>query len=231
MAAILAGIAQHGILPGDAGKAPEVRGIGELRAAGRYPLVAARPRDEDVAFGDGAHRRFQQGQCRDAVRQTMGQHLRDAPGIGTARPGDRAGGEPARMERRQPRGQERPVAQQIGDHTTALVDSVFQIDPATRVAQRRVTARLKRPSNRLAQYMRQRPHFRDKGHAPAPDLTHSPAPHQHPVARVGPVHPPQLYSSIVPAPVEDVGLGDTIRGQHATRVLRIDGEVGAGADF
>jgi hypothetical protein len=54
---------------------------------------------------------------------------------------------------------------------------------------------------------------------------------QHALAGVGPVHPPQLDRRIVPAPVEDVGFGDPVRGQHAGGILRIDGEVGASADF
>jgi hypothetical protein len=74
MAAVLAGIAQHCILAGDVGEAPEVGDIGELGAAGRDALVAARPRDEAVALGDGAHRRFQQGQAGDAAIQPMRQH-------------------------------------------------------------------------------------------------------------------------------------------------------------
>jgi hypothetical protein len=50
---------------------------------------------------------------------------------------------------------------------------------------------------------------------------------QHALAGVGPVHPPDLDRRIVPAAVEDVGLGDPVRGQHALRVLRIDGQVRA----
>jgi hypothetical protein len=39
------------------------------------------------------------------------------------------------------------------------------------------------------------------------------------------------HRSIVPAPIKDVSLSDPVRGQHATCVLRIDGQVGARADF
>ncbi len=59
----------------------------------------------------------------------------------------------------------------------------------------------------------------------------APAPHQHALAGVGPVHPPDLDLGVVPAAVEDVGLGDPVRGQHALGVLRIDRQVRARADL
>ncbi len=43
----------------------------------------------------------------------------------------------------------------------------------------------------------------------------APPAHQHALARMGPVHPPDFDLGIVPAAVEDVGLGDPVGGQHA----------------
>jgi hypothetical protein len=59
----------------------------------------------------------------------------------------------------------------------------------------------------------------------------APAAHQHALARIGPVHPPDLDLRVVPAAVEDVGLGDPVRGQHALGILRIDRQVRARADL
>lgn len=95
MATVLAGIAQHGILAGDVGEAPEVGDIRKLRAAGGDPLVATRPREKAVALRDGADRGLQQGQCGDGIGQAVGQDFGDAPRIRAAGPGQGAGGKPA----------------------------------------------------------------------------------------------------------------------------------------
>nr|WP_208998587.1 hypothetical protein [Roseibium aquae] len=73
--------------------------------------------------------------------------------------------------------------------------------------------------------MGERADLGDERQPPAPDLADGAAPHQNPLTRVGPVHPPDLDLRRVPAAVEDVGLGDPVGGQHAFRVLRIDGQV------
>ena len=67
------------------------------------------------------------------------------------------------------------------------------------------------------------------GYPPAPDLADSTKPHQHPLVRVGPIHPPKFHLCRVPAAVDDVGFRDTFRGQHTLSILRIDGKVGARA--
>ena len=79
--------------------------------------------------------------------------------------------------------------------------------------------------------MGERADLGDEGEAAAPDLADGAAAHEHALAGVGPVDPPDLHLGAVPAPVEDVGLGDPVRGQRALGVLRIDREVGARADF
>ena len=95
----LAGIAQNRVLAGDVRKAAKIDSIDELRPTGRHALVATRPRDETVAFRDGAHRRFQQCQRGDAAREVMRQHFGDAPGICAAGLGDCTRREPASSER------------------------------------------------------------------------------------------------------------------------------------
>ena len=50
----------------------------------------------------------------------------------------------------------------------------------------------------------------DEGQPPAPDLADGPAPHQQALGCRGPVHPPDLDGRIVPAAVEDIGLGDPV---------------------
>ena len=98
MAAVLAGITQHGVLAWDVGKAPEIGDIRELGAAGGDPLVATCPGDKAFTLGDGTHRRFQQDQAGDAAIQPMRQNFSDAPSIRAARPGQGTGGEPARVK-------------------------------------------------------------------------------------------------------------------------------------
>ncbi len=95
MTAVLAGIAQHGILPWDVGEATKVGRIGKLRATGGNALVAACARDESVAHGDGAHRCFQQSECRDAAVQCVRQNFSDASDVRPTCPGQRAGCEPS----------------------------------------------------------------------------------------------------------------------------------------
>ena len=130
-------------------------------------------------------------------------------------------------EAAEPRGGERPVAQEIDDGARALERRVLEIDPAACIAERGVTGRLERPSDRLAQHMRERADLGDEGQPPAPDLADGAAAHQHALARFGPVHPPDLDLGVVPAAIEDVGLGDPVGGQHALGVLRIDRQVRA----
>ena len=81
VAAILGRVSEDGVLAGDMREAAEVGGVGELRAAGLDPLVAARTDREDVTFGDPAHRRFEQCQDRDAVGDVMAQHPRNRDGL------------------------------------------------------------------------------------------------------------------------------------------------------
>ena len=107
----------------------------------------------------------------------------------------------------------------------------LQIDPAARVAKRGIAGRLEGPPDCLAQHMGERADLRDEGKPPAPDLADGPAAHQHALARVIPVHPPDLDFRVVPAAVENVGLGDAVGGQHALGVLRIDRQVRSGADL
>ena len=190
MAAVLAGITQNRILTRNAGKAPEVGDICELGAAGRHALVTARPRDEAVACCNGAHWRFQKGQAGDAPIQIMRQHLGDPPRIRTAGPCECAGGEPSRAKPGEARSHERAVPQQVGDQPCALVDRVFQINPAARITQMRIATGLKRSPHGLAENMREAAHFGDKRHAPAPDLSHSTPTQKHALAGIGPVHPP-----------------------------------------
>ena len=83
----------------------------------------------------------------------------------------------------------------------------------------------------LVQQVRERAHLGDEGEPAAADLADGAAAHQHPLADRVPVHPPDLDRGIVPAAVEDVGLGDGVRGQHALGVLRVDREIGAAADL
>ena len=46
-----------------------------------------------------------------------------------------------------------------------------------------------------------------------------------------PVHPPDLDRRIVPAPIQNVSLGDPVRAQRTFRILPVDREIGAGADL
>ena len=160
--------------------------------AGLDPLVAARADGEGVALGDRAHRRFEQGQHCDAIRDVMAQHLGASARIRAARPFERAEGEPARDECTQPRGGEGSVAQKVDHGARALERRVLQIHTAARVAERGVTGCLEGPPDRLAQHMSERAHLGHKGQPPAPDLANGPAPHQHALARIRPVHPPDL---------------------------------------
>jgi hypothetical protein len=116
-------------------------------------------------------------------------------------------------------------------HAGRLVGGAVEIDAAARVAERGVAGVLERPPDGLVQRMRERAHLGDEGEPPAPDLADDPAPHQHALRDVRPVHAPDLDGGVVPSAVEDVGLGDGVGGQHALGVLRVDREVGAGADF
>ena len=78
MPAIFGGIAQHRVLARDMREASEVGSVGELRPADLHALVAARADGEGIVLGDRAHRRLEQGQDRDAVRDVMAPHL-DVP--------------------------------------------------------------------------------------------------------------------------------------------------------
>ena len=206
-------------------------GVGELGPAGFHALVAARADREAVALGDRAHRRLEQDQHGDAIRGVMAQHLGAPSRVRAARPFDRAEGEPAGSEPTETRGGERPVAHQVDDSARTLEDRVLQIDAASRVTERSVASCLKRSPHRLAEDMRQRAHLGDEGQPPAPDLADGAAPHQDALADVGPVHAPDLDLRVVPAAVEDVGLGDPVGGQYAFGVLRIDGQVRARTDL
>ena len=79
--------------------------------------------------------------------------------------------------------------------------------------------------------MGHRPDLGHEGMPTAPDLTDGTAPHQHPLRRAFPVHPPELHFGIVPAPVENIGFGDLVRAQRARRILCVHREIGAGADL
>jgi hypothetical protein len=231
MAAVLCRVAQDRVLPGDVRETAEVGGVGELRPAGRDPLVAARADGEAVTLGDRAHRRLEQAQDRDAVRDVMAQHFCAPPRIRAGRPFERPEGEPAGGEPAKARGGEGPVAQEIDDGAGALERRVLQIDTAARIPQRGVAGRLEGSPDRLAQHMGKRTDLGDEGEPPAPDLANGPAAHQNALAGVRPVHTPDLDLGVVPAAVEDVGLGDPIRGQHALCVLRIDRQVSPRPDL
>lgn len=153
MPAVSGGIAQDRILAGDIGKAPEVGDIGELRATGRDALVAPGADREGVYPGDGANWRFQQRQHGDAVDEVVRQYLGLPPDIGPAGPVEGAEGEPAGGEAAKPGGGKRAVAQNVDDRTGALVGWGFEIDPAARIAESCIAARLKRPPDGLAQHM------------------------------------------------------------------------------
>lgn len=72
-------------MPRNVGKASEIGDNRELCAAGGDALVAARPRDEPFALGNGAHRRFQEVQGGYGICQAMRQNFRDAPSFVTNR--------------------------------------------------------------------------------------------------------------------------------------------------
>ena len=150
----------------------------------------------------------------------MAQHLGAPPRIRAAGPFDGAEGEPPGVEGAEAR--EGTVAQKVDHRTGAHEGGGLQVDAAARVPERGIAGRLEGPPDRLAQHMGERAHLGDEGQPPAPNLADGPSAHQHALAGVRPVHPPDLHLRVVPAAVEDVGLGDPIGGQHAFRVLRID---------
>ena len=152
----------------------------------------------------------------------MAQHLGAPPRIRAAGPFDGAEGEPPGVEGAEARGREGTVAQKVDHRTGAHEGGGLQVDAAARVPERGIASRLEGPPDSLAEHMSKRADLRDEGQPPAPDLADGPASHQHALRSVCPVHPPDLDLGVVPAAVEDVGLGDPIGGQHAFRVLRID---------
>jgi len=98
-----------------------------------------------------------------------------------------------------------------------------------RLARQHFTRRFRAGDLRVAQHMGERADLRDEGEPPAPDLPDCAASHQHALAGVSPVHPPDLHLGVVPAAIEDVGLGDPVGGQHALSILRVDRQVRARA--
>jgi len=73
--------------------------------------------------------------------------------------------------------------------------------------------------------MGERAYLGHEGQSSAPDLADGPAPHQHALIRVSPVHPPDLDIGVVPAALKNIGLGDPVRGEHTLGILGIDREV------
>ncbi|SHF32251.1 hypothetical protein SAMN05444279_12744 [Ruegeria intermedia] len=161
----------------------------------------------------------------------MALHLHPVPGIGAAAPGQRAEGEEPRGETLEPRHRKRPVAQEHGNRAAAFPGRILEVDPAAPVAQHCVAAGLKAPPHRLVEHMGKRAHLGGEGHPPAPDLADGPAPHEHTLAGILPVRPPDLDRRPVPEPRGNVGLCDDARAQHAFRILRIDREIGTRAQF
>ncbi len=161
----------------------------------------------------------------------MRQHLDPPPGVRTGRPFDQPEGEPAHGEGAKARSGESPVPQQINHRAGALEGQGIQVHAAARIAQRGIAAGLKRPPDRLAEDMGQRPNLGDEGQPPAPDLADGASAQQHALRGAGPVHPPDLDNCGVPAAIEDVGLGDPVGGEHTLRILCVHGQVGAGSDL
>ena len=151
--------------------------------------------------------------------------------VRAACPVQHAEGEPTGSETAAARGGEGPVAQEIDHGTGALKGGIFDIHFAARIAERSIAGSLEGPPDRLAKYMGERAHLRHEGQPPAPDLAHGAAPHHHALARMGPVQAPDLDLGVVPAAVGDVCLADSIRGQRAVGVLRIDRQVGPRANL
>ena len=85
----------------------------------------------------------------------MRQHFGPPLGIGSTRPVEGDEGEPFVGECSDAGSSERPVAQQVDDCAGALERQGFKIDSASRIAKGGVATRLKRPSDRLAQHIRQ----------------------------------------------------------------------------
>ena len=113
----------------------------------------------------------------------------------------------------------------------ALVRRIVEVDAAAGVAELGVAGVLEGAPDGLVQHVRERAHLGDEGEPAAADLADGAAAHQHALADGAPVHPPDLDLGVVPAAVEDVGLGDGVRGQHALGLLRVDREVGAAPDL
>lgn len=77
----------------------------------------------------------------------------------------------------------------------------------------------------------ERAHFRHKGgFAPShlPDIATA---HQHTLGGIGPVDPPDLNPGIVPAAIENIGLGDAVGGQDPLGILGIDRQVGMATEL
>jgi hypothetical protein len=182
MAAVLGGIAQDRILAGDVREAPEVGDIGELRAAGRDALVAARADDEGcrprrwrapaLPAGSGwrCRRRGHATAPRPAAR-----HWRRWSSRG-------AEGEPARAKPPSPEAVKARSRSRSMTAPVPLKAGASRSTPQRASPKRGIAARLKRPPDRLAQHMGQRAHLGHEGQPPAPDLADGPAPHQHALA-------------------------------------------------
>ncbi len=134
-------------------------------------------------------------------------------------------------EAAEPGGDEAAVASHLGDRAGRAERRIVEVDAAARVAEFGVAGVLEAAPHGLVQQVRERAHLGDEGEPAAADLADGAAAHQHPLRHRVPVHPPDLDRGIVPAAVEDVGLGDGVRGQHALGVLGVDREVGAAADL
>ena len=157
---------------------------------------------------------------------------RRRPAFGAAGPGQPAEGEPAGREAAEPGGGEAAVAGQRGDRA----GRPCRPDRRGRRRSGRRRARRRRRAGRCA---------RRSGSAHA----RASAPRRRRRAgRGGPGRWRRGASAragrralqftrqtstcgVVPAAVEDVGLGDGVRGQHALGLLRVDREVGAAADL
>jgi hypothetical protein len=229
VAAVPARVADDGVLARDVREAADVGDVGELGAAGLQPLVAAGADKEGVADRQWLHRRLEHRDRRNLAADAMIRHFHPAPGICAAGPRDGAEREPGAGEAVEAGGHEAAFADKAADGTAAPVGQVLKIDAAPRVAELRVAGCLEGPADGLAEHVGKRADLGDEGKAAAPDLADGAAAQQHPLARVGPVDAPYLDLGVVPAAVEDVGLGDPVRAQHAIGILRIHRQVAARA--
>ena len=108
----------------------------------------------------------------------------------------------------------------------AAIGWIIQIDPTTRIAQRRIAVILESSPYGLVQDMRQGTDFSDEGGLPAADLPDIPAPHQDALFGIGPVYPPDFNGGVVPPPIQNIGFRYAFRNQRPGGFLGIDRQIG-----